>query len=244
MSEEQTLQKLRALRLSGMADAFESYLHFGPADKRSASEVLAELTDAEWDTRINRRSDRLLKHARLRLQATLEELTYSPERNLDRKAVHKLSGEEWLRSGSTVLITGATGSGKSFLACAIGRHACLAGVPTRYEQAPKFFPRLKQCRGEGTYRREIERIARTALLILDDFGLVAMDTEDRIALLEVLEDRYARAATVIASQLPVAKWHGSIGDATIADAVMDRLAHTPYIFELKGGSLRKTKPAK
>jgi len=244
MSEEQTLQKLRALRLSGMADSFENYMHFGPADKRTPAEVLAELTDAEWDTRINRRTERLLKKARLRLQATFEELTYSPERNLDRKVVHKLSGEQWLHNGSTVLITGATGAGKSFFACAIGRHACLAGVPTRYEQAPKFFPRLKQYRGEGTYRREIDRLARTPLLIIDDFGLVALDTEDRIALLEILEDRYARAATVVASQLPVAKWHGSIGDPTIADAVMDRLAHTPYIFELKGGSLRKTKGSK
>ena len=241
MSEEQTLQKLRALRLAGMADAFQAYLNFGPADKRSPAEVLSQLADAEWDTRINRRTDRLLKKARLRVQASFEALRYSPERNLERTAVHALTGEQWLHSGSTVLITGATGAGKSFLACAIGRHACLTGVPTRYEQAPKFFPKLKQCRGDGTYRREIDRIAATPLLIIDDFGLLAMDTDDRITLLEVLEDRYARAATVIASQLPVAKWHGCIGDPTIADAVMDRLAHTPFIFELKGGSLRKAR---
>ena len=149
-----------------------------------------------------------------------------------------------MHSGATVLITGATGAGKSFLSCAIGRHACLRGVPTRYEQAPKFFPKLKQCRGEGSYRREIDLIARTPLLIIDDFGLLAMEADDRIALLEVLKDRQARAATVIASQLPVGKWHGCIGDATIGDAVMDRIAHTPFIFELKGGSLRKVQDPK
>lgn len=243
MSAEQTLGKLRALRLSGMADAFEAYLHLGPSDKRSVAEVLAELTDAEWDTRINRRTERLLKRARLRFQASFEELRYSPERNVDRAAVARLTDEQWLRSGATVLITGATGVGKSYLACAIGRHACLTGVPTRYERAPKFFPRLNQCRGDGTYRREIDRIAKTPLLIIDDFGLVALDGEDRIALLEILEDRYGRAATVVASQLPVASWHTSIGEPTIADAVMDRLAHTPFIFELKGGSQRKARKA-
>lgn len=118
MSEEQTLQKLHALRLSGMADSFENYMQFGPADKRTPAEVLAELTDAEWDTRINRRTERLLKKASLRLQATFEELTYSPERNLDRKVVHKLSGEEWLHNGSTVLITGATGAG-NYVKCLV-----------------------------------------------------------------------------------------------------------------------------
>jgi len=239
MNDAQTLEKLRALRLYGMADAFAAFLQYGPSDKRTAEELLAELTDAEWDTRVNRRTERLLKAARLRFQASLEEITYSPERNLDRKAVHKLMSPDWIDGGTTVLITGATGAGKSFLACAIGRQACLAGVATRYEQAPKFFPRLRQARGEGTYRREIDRLARTPLFVLDDFGLLELDADDRVALLEVLEDRYARAATVIASQLPIAKWHACIGQPTIADAVMDRLAHTPFIFELKGGSLRK-----
>jgi len=241
MNDQQTLEKLRSLRLSGMAQVFDAYLQYGPADKRTPSEVLAELIDAECDMRYNHRTDRLLKAAKLRLQATFEELHYGPERNLDRKAVQKLIAEEWINKGTTVLVSGATGVGKSFFLCAIGRHACLSGIPTRYEQAPKFFPRLKQCRGEGTFRREIDRLAKMPLLILDDFGLLPLDTEDRIALLEILEDRYARSATVIASQLPVGKWHASIGEPTIADAIMDRLAHTPFIFELKGGSQRKVR---
>jgi DNA replication protein DnaC len=241
MNDEQTLKQLRALRLYGMADAFEAFRRTGVSDKRTPEELLGELADAEWDARSNRRSDRLLKAAHLRFQATLEEITYSPERNLDRRAVQKLMGCEWIDAGSAVLITGATGSGKSFLSCAIGRQACLSGIVTRYEQAPKFFPRLRQARGDGTYRREIDRLARTPLFVLDDFGLVGLDAEDRVTLLEVLEDRYARAATVIASQLPVAKWHDCIGQPTIADAIMDRLAHTPFIFELKGGSMRKVR---
>ena len=241
MNDQQTLEKLHSLRLGGMAEAFEAYLHTGPADKRTPAEVLAELVDAECDMRQNRRTERLLKRAHLRLQATIEELTYSPERNLDRKMMAKLIDESWIRKGATVLITGATGAGKSFVACAVGRNACLLGVPTRYEQAPKFFPRLKQCRGEGSYRREIDRIARTPLFILDDFGLIPLDGEDRIGLLELLEDRYGRAATIIASQLPVGSWHQAIGEPTIADAIMDRLAHTPFIFELKGGSQRKSR---
>lgn len=241
MNDQQTLEKLHSLRLSGMADAFQDYLHTGPADKRTAAEVLAELVDAECDMRQNRRTERLLKRAHLRLQATIEELTYSPERNLDRKTVAKLTDDTWIRKGATVLITGATGVGKSFVACALGRNACLLSFPTRYEQAPKFFPRLKQCRGEGTYRREIDRIARTPLFILDDFGLIPLDGEDRIGLLEILEDRYGRAATIIASQLPVSTWHQAIGEPTIADAIMDRLAHTPFIFELSGGSQRKSR---
>ncbi|HUZ18919.1 MAG TPA: IS21-like element helper ATPase IstB [Spirochaetia bacterium] len=243
MNDTQTLEKLRSLRLYGMAEAFAVLLQLGPTDKRTPEEVLAELTDAEWDSRQNRRSARLLKAARLRYQATFEEITYSPERNLDRKAVRALGSQEWIQRGATVLVTGATGVGKSFLACAIGQQACLTGIATRYEQAPKFFPRLRQARGDGTYRREIERLARTPLFILDDFGLIALDDNDRVSLLEILEDRYGRTATVIASQLPVAKWHACIGQPTIADAIMDRLAHTPFIFELKGGSMRKAAKA-
>ena len=239
MNDQQTLQKLRSLRLSGMAQAFEAYLQLGPTDKRTVSEVLAELVDAEYDTRENRRTERLLRRARLRFAATFEELNFSPERNLDREMVQRLAGDEWIRKGSSVLITGATGAGKSFLACAIGRHTCLSGLATRYEPATKFFPYLKQCRGEGTFRREIERLAKTPVLIIDDFGLVPLDAEDRIALLEILEDRYARLPTVVASQLPVGKWHGSIAEPTVADAIMDRLAHTPFLFDLKGQSQRK-----
>jgi len=241
MNDQQTLEKLRALRLTGMADGFEAYLRLGAADKRTPSQLLAELADAECDTRENRRNERLLNKARLRFQATFEELSFTPERNLDRAMVGKLAQTEWIRGGATVLITGATGAGKSFLACAIGRHTCLSGIPTHYEQATKFFPRLKQCRGDGTFRHEIDRLAKTPVLILDDFGLLPLDSEDRIALLEILEDRYARSATVIVSQLPVGNWHAAIGEPTVADAIMDRLAHTPFIFELKGGSQRKTR---
>lgn len=234
----QTIEKLRSMRLHGMAEALELEQRTG-ARSQSASELLAGITDAEWDSRDKRRTSRLLKQAKLRFNATLDQLDYRPERNLDRDMVARLHGTDWIYEGSSVLITGPTGAGKSFLACALGREACLSGVATRYEPTPKLFPRLRECRGEGTYAKEIERIAKTPLVIIDDFGLLPFDVNDRLALLEILEDRYRKWATVVVSQLPLDSWHEAIGEPTVADAILDRLAHTPFIFDLKGGSMRK-----
>ena len=233
----QTIDKLKSLRLHGMAEALQEARRCGGG--QSPEQLLAELTDAEWDARVQRRTARLLKQAKLRFTATLDQLDYSPERNLDRDMVARLQGTEWIWQGSTVLITGPTGSGKSFLACALGREACLSGVAARYESTPKLFPRLRERKGDGTYAKEIERIAKTPLLIIDDFGLLPLELNDRLALLEILEDRYRKHATVVVSQLPIESWHETIGEPTVADAVMDRLAHTPFIFNLQGGSMRK-----
>ena len=242
MNEQQTLETLKSLRLSAMAEVYETFLRLGPSDSRSTHELIAEMAEAEWNAKWNRKTERLLKKAQLRIPASLDELDFSPERNLDKGAVQSLAQMKWIQAGSTVLITGATGVGKSFLACALGTEACLQGYSTRYFGAPKLFRRLRMARGEGTYTEEMKRLAKTSLLIIDDFGLMPLEHDDRLALLELLEDRYRKAATIIAAQIPVSSWHQTIGEPTIADAVMDRLAHTPYIFELKGGSRRKKDP--
>jgi len=242
MNETQTLEMLKSLRLFAMADVYEAFLRFGPSDSRTTGELIAEMAESEWNAKWNRKTERLLKKAQLRIPASLDEIDYSPERNIEKGVLQSLAQMEWVKNGSTILITGATGVGKSFLACALGTEACLHGFSTRYFGAPKLFRKLRMARGEGTYTDEMKRLAKTSLLIIDDFGLMPLEHDDRLALLEILEDRYRKAATIIAAQIPVASWHHTIGEPTIADAIMDRLAHTPYIFELKGGSRRKKDP--
>ncbi len=239
MNDIQTIEILKSLRLSGMADAYESFIRLGPGDRRTTSEVVAQMAETEWNTREHRKTERLLKNAHLRIPASIDEIEFSPERNLDRGSIEQLASMDWIGRGSTVLITGPTGSGKSFLACAFGHEACLRGLSTCYRGSAKLFPQLRMARGDGSYFEVIRRFAKVSLLIIDDFGLTPMEPEDRLALLEILDDRYRKSATVIAAQIPMSSWHQTIGDPTIADAIMDRLAYTPYIFELKGGSRRK-----
>jgi DNA replication protein DnaC len=238
MNDTRTLETLRSLRLSAMADAYEASLRLGPTDAHTSGELVARMAEAEWNARHERRTTRLLKKAALRVPASLDEVDFSPERNLDRSVIGNLADMDWIARGATVLVTGPTGVGKSFLACAFGYEACLRGISTRYYRATKLFPALRMARGDGSYLQEIQRLAKTSLLIIDDFGLTPLEPEDRLSLLEILDDRYRRTGTIIAGQPPVSTWHELIGEPTIADAVMDRLAHTPYIFELKGGSRR------
>lgn len=237
MNPSATLETLRSLRLSGMADVYETTLRLG-GTAVTATELIARMTEAEANLRHQRKSERLLKHARLRLPATIDQIVFSPERNLDRNAIQTLSDMQWTTRGDTVLITGPTGAGKSYLACAFGNEACVRGITTRYVRATKLFPILRMARGDGTYLDEIKRFARTQLLIIDDFGLTPLDSDDRLALLELLDDRYRSAGTIIAAQIPIDAWHDVIGEPTIADAIMDRLAHTPWTFDLKGASRR------
>lgn len=240
MNDARTLETLRALRLSAMADVYEASLRLGPKDAHTPAELVARMTEAECNARHERRTARLLKKAALRIPASLEEIDFSPERNLDRSVIGNLADMEWVARGATVLMSGPTGVGKSFLACAFAHEACLRGISTRYYRATKLFPMLRMARGDGSYLQEVQRLAKTSLVIIDDFGLTPLEPQDRLSLLEILDDRYRKAGTIIAGQPPVSAWHDIIAEPTIADAVMDRLAHTPYIFDLKGGS-RRTK---
>jgi len=235
MNDQQTIDILKSLRLFAMADIFQTSLRLPSPNAPSAAQLIAEMAEAEQSAQRTRRTNRLLRAARLRFGDGLQ-------RNIDRGLLTQLATMEWVDRGATVLITGPTGVGKSFLACALGTEACLRGISTRYAPAAKLFQALRTARGEGIYVREIERIRKTSLWILDDFALTPMEAQDRHSLLEIIDDRYRESATIISAQLPVAQWHEAIDESTIADAIMDRLAHTPYIIELKGGSQRKKHP--
>lgn len=238
MNPTATLDTLRSLKLSAMADVYEASLRFTPTETPTPGELIARMAEAEWNLRLQRKTDRLLRQADLRVPASLDRLTFGVERNLNADTIANLSTMEWIRDGKSVLVTGPTGVGKSFLTCALGHEACLKGITTRYRPAIKLFPELRMARVDGSYHEKITKLNKINLLIIDDFALQPLNGDDRLALLEILDDRYNRAATIIASQLPVSKWHKMIGEPTIADAIMDRLAHTPWIFELKGGSRR------
>jgi DNA replication protein DnaC len=211
----------------------------GIKSKFTADEMVAHLVDAEWEERHTRRLVRLLKGARFRYQASMEQLDFSLPRNLDKNVILRFSDCRWIDKAQNIILTGPTGAGKSFIACALGHQACMQGYKVIYYNCSKLYAKLRLAQADGTYLKEVERIDRQKVLILDDFGLEALDGRTRLSLLELLEDRYGRASTVIASQIPVKQWHEIIGDATIADAVCDRVLHNAHRIELEGDSMRK-----
>lgn len=239
MNNQATMEKMQLLRLGGMARAFHTVLETGIDANLSADEFIAHLIDVEWDERHNRKLARLLKNARLRYQASFEQIDFGAERNLDKTLILRLSDGGWIERHQNVIVSGPTGVGKSFLSCALGNQACLLGFRTLYFNCTKFFPRLKLWKADGSYPKEITRIEKADLVLFDDFGLERLDAQSRISLLEIIEDRAGRRSTVIATQLPLDKWFDVIGDPTIADAICDRLIHTALRIELKGGSLRR-----
>ena len=239
MNNQSTLEKMNQLKLHGMVRAFRALLETGNNKDVTTDELIAHLVDAEWDERHNKKITRLLKEARFRYQACFEQIDFTLNRNLDKNMVLRLSDCSWIEKKNNIIINGPTGAGKSFLASAIGHQACLYGFKAVYFNTKKLFGLLKLSKADGTYLKELKRIERADVLILDDFGLQTLDTQDRLSLLEIFEDRHGRKSTVIASQVPVTKWHDIIGDPTIADAICDRVIHSSYRIELKGASLRK-----
>jgi len=235
----ETLEKMKSMKFLGMARAFTTSLESGMMADWTADEVVTHLVDAEWDERHNRNIERGLKNAKFRYKAALEDLQYSKERNIDKNLVMRLSECSFIDKHENVLITGSTGIGKSFIASALGHHACSQGYRVMYHNTAKLFGKLKMSKADGTYIKELGKIERQHLLILDDFGIQPFDAQNRAALMDIIEDRHGKKSTIITSQVPVAKWHDLIGEDTVADAVMDRIIHQAHRLELKGESLRK-----
>jgi len=205
------------------------------------SEGLSLLLQAESDERDEKRFERLKQNAGFRYQASIEEINMVATRGLDKGLITTLATGEYIKKGDPILISGATGCGKSFLSSALGHHACAQGYKVLYFNLQKLLLKTKMARLEGTLHKLMDRISKADLLIVDDFGLVNLDQQQRLDLMEIIEDRHAKASTIIASQLPVASWYDVIGEDTIADAILDRLIHGSYRIELKGESLRKKK---
>ena len=231
--------QMSRLRLTGMSHSWKTLLETRRVHELSLSEGLELLLQAEVDERSHRRFDRLQKNARFRYKASMEEINYEGSRGLDRGLITSLSTCEYISKGETILITGATGCGKSFLASALGHQACSLGYNVGYYNTQKLLMRIKMTRAEGTILKFFDKLAKHTLLIIDDFGLSRFEQQQQMDFMEILEDRHGRASTIIASQLPVANWFDVIGEETIADAILDRLVHTSYRIELKGESLRK-----
>jgi DNA replication protein DnaC len=233
--------KLKQLRLKGMMQSWKSLEDTRRIHEISFSEGMEMLIQAEEDERQNSRFERLLRNARFRYQASLEEISYDPSRGLDKNLVTELASCKYINQGESILITGATGCGKSYLASALGHHACLHGYKVNYFNTQKFMLKIKMARLEGSILKFFDKIAKVNLLILDDFGLTHLEKQQQMDLMEIIEDRHGRASTIIASQLPAPSWYDVISEATIADAILDRLVHTSYRIELKGESLRRKK---
>ena len=227
------------MKLHGMASAFHSNVETGKWEKYTGDELVSLLIESEWDERHNRKLDRSLKTARFRYKASVEQLSFDVERSLDKNQIMRLADCEFVKRKENVLITGSTGTGKSYLASALGHHACELGFKVLYQSTSKLFSRLKMAKADGSYLREMTRIEKSDLLIIDDFGIQPLDTHGRMCLMEIIEDRHGKSSTIITSQVPVAGWYEIIGEQTIADAILDRIIHDAHRLDLKGESLRK-----
>ncbi|OWY18909.1 ATP-binding protein [Sphingobacteriales bacterium UPWRP_1] len=239
MNTHETLSQLKKLRLNGMHHTYQAMLQLPLHQQPQAHELLAQLVDAETLHRTNKRTQLYLKNSKLRYAAMLEQLAFSDHRQLSKNQVLQLADCAFIQNAQNILISGATGVGKSFLACAIGHQACIMGFKTRYFNFNRFIETILQAKLDGTFVKLLNQLQNTHLLIFDDFGLCTIDQQTRLALLQILEDRYGKYPIIIASQLPIAKWYQIIGEQTLADAIMDRILAHAHRFELKGNSLRQ-----
>jgi DNA replication protein DnaC len=239
-----TVERLRALGLSAMADAFVAMERNPDAAELPHADWLGLLIDHEATARDNRRLARRLQIAKLRQAASVENVDYRSPRGLDRALFQKLATSQWVRDHQHVAITGPTGTGKSWLACALGHRACRDGFSVLYRRASRLFADLAQARGEGRLARLMTSLERTHLLIIDDWGPEPLSAEQRRDLLEIVDDRYDKGSLLITSQVPVSRWHDVVGDPTLGDAILDRVLHAAHRVELKGESLRRQAPTR
>lgn len=240
MNYQHILQQLHSLRLAGMADALEQQLsQLNTYEDLGFLERLSMLVNSEATCRDNRKITRLLRQARLRLHAQPADIDYRARRGLHKDTMAQLLQLDWIRHHRNLLIEGPTGTGKTFLACALGQTACEHGLSVRYYRASRLFDALTIAHGDGSFGKLLVQLAKTQLLIIDDWGLDVLTQQQRNDLLEIMEDRHGQGATLITSQLPVTHWHEAIGDPTLADAILDRLLHNSHKIQLKGESMRK-----
>lgn len=239
-----SLDLMHRMKLSGMAAAFEESLSATFAETMTPDMFLGWLLAREWDYRSAAAIERLIRQASFRYKAYLEEIDYTISRGLERNQMERLASLDFVRQGQNLFITGCSGTGKSYLATALGFQACKSGIRTIYANASKLLGALKVAKAKGTIEAELKKIEKCPLLILDDLFLVPLDVKERPLLLDIIEDRHGRKSIVITSQLPVSNWYDAIGDPTVADAILDRIVHTAHQIELTGESLRKIKAQK
>jgi DNA replication protein DnaC len=239
MLNHPTLDQLKEMKLSGMALAFEEQLQRADYNDLSFDERLGFLVEREHSVRANRQLTYRLRRAQLKLNASIEDLDQRIPRGLDKSFINELARSRFINDHLNVLITGPTGVGKTYLACAIAHSACRNGFSARYLRVSRLLTDLTIARGDGTWSKVLAQLAKTDLVILDDWGLATLNAEQRRDLLDILDDRHGLRSTIVTSQLPVKQWHEIIGDPTLADAILDRLVHNAYTINLKGESMRK-----
>src|ERR1035437_4625024 len=237
------LDKMKQMRLTGMARAFDLTHQSEKNEKFTPDEMIAHLVEAEWDERYNKKLLRTVHAAHFRYKASVEQIGFE-ENRVDKNQVLRLADCEFIKRKENIIITGSTGIGKSFLASALGHQACSLGYRVQYYHNTKLFGKMKIAKTDGSYLRELAKIERQHLLIIDDFGIQPLDAQSRSALMEIIEDRHGKSSTIITSQVPVSMWHEVIGEQTIADAILDRIVHNAHRVEMKGESLRKKRQPK
>ena len=241
MDNDRTTEKLKGMRLMAMAELHMEHLRGNRTGKMTPDEYLALLTDHQWEDRQNRKIQRLLKTAAFKQKASVADVNYAQNRDLDKNMFERLATLDFIKRRENIILTGSSGTGKSYLAQAPGHQACMMQHRTVYANTARILKRLKLAKVDGTYLKELNKLVRADLLILDDFGLQAFDNRAREALMDIIDDRYDKASTILASQIPVSTWYDTIGEGTIADAILDRIVNSSHRIVLKGESLRKGK---